>query len=665
MVRRSASILVTVLCATLATSLRAQGFGHRMVPAGGGMTNLPTIIMDGQGNRWVIQRGGWLQNQPINMTPTYSQAAMLMINQNQPNQMNNMAKVVDKTGEIVIEAMPAQNGIAVTRRIWVNKDEGFVRYVDIFANTQPNDQSISVQVQTNFNYGIQQAQSVTDKRSKQSIGMVTTDPNNKFAAEVFGGSGATVNPVINYQQGSNFVQAVYALTIPGGKQTAIMHVHALPATQDAGVQFASNLKASKLMSDLPPDVRKLIVNFGGASAWIGDRELLRGDMLDVIELRTGDRMQGTIKEDAFNLTTSYGAIKLAPDRVLGMFNIGEFRPRQLLVTRDGEMFGGRLDKNTIAMQLSSGQVVNVPLPQIARLGYRKAAGESDDSTFDPPANKPYVLLRGGDRICVKMPPNAIDVLTRYGLLKLKPEQVASIVFQADDQPVHSITLTDGSQFAGLVSADQFQFDLAGGATTQPVTFPTSDIERLIVVPQPPDKSDDNATVQLTNNDQLIGSLNGELKLDTAFDTVTVQASEIKSMQHLKDGGPDLQITLWDQSVLSGQLEESVVQCDLVSGVHITIPIGLLEKYTQPQPKASKDVTERIKQLVTDLNADDWKQRDRAEQQLVSMGSVVISTLKDLRGSQPPEAQQRIESILRQLSTSNSDPKSKHAKPAVE
>jgi hypothetical protein len=44
--------------------------------------------------------------------------------------------------------------------------------------------------------------------------------------------------------------------------------------------------------------------------------------------------------------------------------------------------------------------------------------------------------------------------------------------------------------------------------------------------------------------------------------------------------------------------------------------------------------------------------------------VVISTLKDLRGSQPPEAQQRIEGILRQLSKSD-DTKPVRAKPGGE
>ncbi len=53
----------------------------------------------------------------------------------------------------------------------------------------------------------------------------------------------------------------------------------------------------------------------------------------------------------------------------------------------------------------------------------------------------------------------------------------------------------------------------------------------------------------------------------------------------------------------------------------------------------------IKSLVADLNADDWKQRDRAEGQLTKLGSVVIGTLKQVRPTQPPEAQQRIDQIL--------------------
>ena len=55
--------------------------------------------------------------------------------------------------------------------------------------------------------------------------------------------------------------------------------------------------------------------------------------------------------------------------------------------------------------------------------------------------------------------------------------------------------------------------------------------------------------------------------------------------------------------------------------------------------------DKIKASVAQLNADDWKARDRAEAELTTMGPVVVGVLKQLRPSQPPEAQQRIDQIL--------------------
>ena len=59
---------------------------------------------------------------------------------------------------------------------------------------------------------------------------------------------------------------------------------------------------------------------------------------------------------------------------------------------------------------------------------------------------------------------------------------------------------------------------------------------------------------LSNDDLLVGALVGELKLDTAFDTITLNAPEIKSLTRAKDGGTDVQIELWDQSRVSGNLQ---------------------------------------------------------------------------------------------------------------
>jgi hypothetical protein len=57
------------------------------------------------------------------------------------------------------------------------------------------------------------------------------------------------------------------------------------------------------------------------------------------------------------------------------------------------------------------------------------------------------------------------------------------------------------------------------------------------------------------------------------------------------------------------------------------------------------MVDRVKSIVADLSAEDWKQRERAEAQLLQMGPMVKSVLKQLSGSVPPEAQHRIDSVL--------------------
>ena len=46
-----------------------------------------------------------------------------------------------------------------------------------------------------------------------------------------------------------------------------------------------------------------------------------------------------------------------------------------------------------------------------------------------------------------------------------------------------------------------------------------------------------------------------------------------------------------------------------------------------------------------LNADDWRLRDEAQGKLIAMGPIALGTLKQLRGNQEPEAQQRIDVIV--------------------
>jgi hypothetical protein len=428
-------------------------------------------------------------------------------------------------------------------------------------------------------------------------------------------------------------------SIPGNKEIAIMHVHAVANGIADGQEFVKKLKDTKVFKDVPAAVRKLILNWNAGSSFFGEHEVLRGDMFDVVETRTGDQFRGNLKDKSYKITTFYGAVEVPAERVISVVSIGAVRPRQLLFTIDGDVFGGTLEKDKIALELSDGQTMEVPLAQVSRVGYRKRPGEPDDPAFD----KPFVLMRTGERIAIQAPTQPINVHTRFGPMKLKPEMLTAIVFQNEEHAVHELRMTDGTRLAALVDSAILEVKLAGSEQT--IKFPLTTAARLQFRPEPESAGDEAPQLRLTNDETLMGTLTGKLRLDTGFSLLTLDAEGLKTLARIKESPADVQVVLWDETSFRGQLQEPQVTCVTAGGLEIKIPIALIEEYSQPLPKPSGAMVNKIKELVAQLNADDWNQRQKAQEQLISMGAAVVSVLKEVRAAQPEEAQSRIDQIL--------------------
>ena len=663
--------LVALLLLCLATG--TLGAPPVQAGAAGTFLSLPYTTTDVAGNQWMIYQNGMLQqrgNQPV-----YAQGAMLLINGEALQAASNRVHIDDDTGELVLDNLSAA-GMTVTRRVLIKANDAYVRYIDVIKNATPADQTLDVQLQSRVNFQLIASQTVPDPHNKDRVlAWVGQTQVNRAAVELLNGRSSDNAFSIAAQQDANLVQADLSVKVPAGKEVAVMHVHSTAASADAGMQLVAGWQESKLLKNVRPEIGRILINFNSGISLIGDAQVLRGDLLDVVELRGGDQLKGTLKEPTYTLHTFYGEIQLPADALIGLINIGKYRPRQLLVSGDGQVFGGQLAKETISLELSSGQLTQIPLSQIARIGYRRRPGESADTaadqTAEQSADQSIVLLRTGDRMAVLPPEGTIDFLTRYGLLKLDPKAIGAIAFQSDDNAVHTAYLTDGSHFAGLVASEEFKMKLRGtrpaqvegadngAATTQPlaseqtITIPAAALFRWQLSCKTAEPGDDSPALRLANGDLFVGSLAGELKLDTLFDTITINAGEIHSLTHTPDAGSDVQIELWDQTRLSGSLRDEKLTCALSSGQAVNVPVALIESYSQPQPQPSDGMVQQIKLVVANLSADDWKQRDQAQNQLTAMGPMIAVVLKQLLPSQPPEAQQRLEAVLKQFADKKS------------
>ena len=602
--------------------------------------NLPYLQPDKDGNQWMVHFYGYLQQQG-NM-PVYSSTGVLTLNGNSTTgrMPQRSAKIDGKTGELVLENLPVGT-FSVTRRFLFNKDDGYVRIIDIIKNSQNRDQQVQMALNANSNYGVQSGQTLPDpkKKSQNYAWIGQTQANNRAMVEIFNGQNAKTPLSIDYQPGNSQVVANLSTTIPAGKEIAIMHLHATANSAAEGQEFVKKFKESKAMKDILPNVRKMIINFSGGSTYYGDYEMLRGELFDIVEMRSGDQFRGNLKDAAYKIATFYGPVTIPADKVLSLISIGSVRSRQLLFTTDGDVIGGTLEKNKIALEMSDGQLMEIPLAQISRVGYRKRTGEVEDPVYD----KPYVLMRTGERIAIQMPTEPIMVHTRFGPMKLLPDTLTAIVFQNEENPVHEIHMNDGTRLAGLVDSVTLEAKLA--SSDQTIRFPLTSAARLQLKPQADEGDEPTAQLKLANEEVLVGSLVGKLRLDTGFSLLTLDADGIKSLAKIKESPADVQATLWDETSFRGQLQDPEITCVTRGGLEVKVPIALLEEYDQPSPKPSGAMVARIKELITALNADDWKDRQKAQDKLVGMGSIAAGVLKELRPTQPEEAQSRIDQIL--------------------
>jgi hypothetical protein len=625
------------------------------------------------GNNWDVQQDGRIGDGGSNI---YDGGGKLFVGSDNTQWVSPQQQAgFDPASNEVVLAAAQIDGLTITRRISVNARQNWCRWIEVLEN--PGAAAIHTQVHVNFSLGGQIANSrdlLDDKKSHKNVGVATFDGNHSLVM-IGAGRGARVIPHIAYQQNTDQVDFTWEVDVPAKQKVAIVHVQVARPNFNEATAFWDSMKDKDLSADMPADLGRVVLNFPHAEKLVNDLEVLRGGLLDVVELRGGDQWRGTLKDANYKLDTFCGPLELPADQVVSMMTVGSFRPFQLFVTAEGEVFGGTLQSDSIKLQLTSGQITSIPLHSVTRLGYRKRSGEPDEWRFD----RPTAFLRDGQRIGVQMPGEAIAVSTVYGPLLLKPESIAALVFQGDDQPVHQVVLADGSRFCGVVTRESFDLKIrnpvatavmspgsstghgtrVAAAVSRTVAFPTQALARLQLGASPEEAGDQTPTLTVTNGDRLIGALAGTLELQTGFDTIRINGAEVRALSHAQPddvptgatgaGAPspaEVQVTLWDDATLSGQLKGDVVVFTLKSGVIMKVPAALIEQYTQPEPQPSQELLDRIKSIVAELADPDWKHRDRAADQLRSLGPAVGSVLKKLKVSQSPEAQKQIDSILK-------------------
>ena len=484
-----------------------------------------------------------------------------------------------------IEIGPWRRGsVNVYRRIYVDKKIGYCRWIDIFENTSSSAQTLSLRyhssmgISTRKTYTTSGGTNVTDK----DWGIVTGYTSSSYAAvaHVFATKKSKVRPRFQWNRSSSTVYYHHTLKVPAKKTVALCLIEVQRRPFSAAQQFLKGFKVERELKKIPPALRRIIINMGGAMLTLGSLELPRNEKLDLVVQRgehEGNELLGTILNDSYAIETLYGKVMLGADRVVGLQVPAGAGDRIRLGLADGQVIVGKLLSSPIKFKLANGNEMTLAVDKIDTAAYRISPSRPEEIAF----RKPMVVLRNGQQLFFKQSDADWSFHTEYGEVKLNPGDLRVLILDTPDGGLHRAVFGNNSILSGLLTTENLELTLDLG--------PKLVIRRYLVhqfaFPVGDYKGPDLAEMQLRNEDVLAGRIADDtLKIDTGVEQVSVGRDDIAQIT-IPEEAPvgRIRVRLHNGSVVEGRLLGRTISFQITPGLKLPVYVGHIVEVTCPKP----------------------------------------------------------------------------------
>jgi hypothetical protein len=360
---------------------------------------------------------------------------------------------------------------------------------------------------------------------------------------------------------------------------------------------------------------------------------------DRIAFADGQVLTGTIENERFELTTSFGKLDLRAGAVVGLARAKE-DDRVWIVLDDGQVVAGALAEKTIRLKLSTGATLSIPLSSIQQCGWRSGGAS-------PPATQPaqIIELRSGERLRLTSLREKMQLHTPYGRLDLSPDTLVRLTL-ARTASRHRAELVNGTIVTGELLPEKLTGNLALGLEAAVERRQVLRLTGLATRGTPSTQ----AVLTTRGGDRLIGQVAVErLTVRTAYGEAPVPPESMPSFIFDPAEAGKVAATQWDNNVLKGTLAEKEVPFELsAGGARLAVPAEQIVAITRDVVVPPPDAVKRIERLIALLGADAFAERERAQSELEAMGPRIVPVLRRYRNAADPEVAQRVEQILKKL-----------------
>ena len=630
-----------------------------------------STLRDSQGFEWDIEQTG-----AVNSHNSSSLNSTMKMNIIGSRFYSNMSKMTPDRSLYVLNSNRYQRQqMTVTRRIYLDRKNCFLRYADVIQNTGTQVKTVAVEYQIGL---YNNCESFIDRKGKVFTSGQASD--KLYALACIRGQGSNTPGVLLYFgkivkgvtrnisiQNKSSLTPTHSITIPPGEKKVIVtglaqrHLKSIPSKKELQ-KLLSPFNKTNFLKNIPKDLRKHIVagkRSGGVDYGIASIEDLLGEergISDIMAIGDETKLRGVGSCVEFTVKNRFGTSTVPFLDIAAILGGKKFGDQAAVYLRDGQVLRGKAGGKDLRFQMNCGLNMDLKVKDIDRL---LTHVEQNDGV--PPANAwMYLELFSNDRLAIRksdMPP--LKILTSWGSREVPFDMVASIYFEAEDTVAYRVALKDGSRFIGMLGNESLKFNTLMFGIQE---FKTYEIKSLIQVTRNTKNRSEPAPkshIVLAGDTIFVGQIDlPSLEFNVVNETVPIPPNQIRLLEYqgfeddpaLSDSSR-FKAELWGGDVVDGTLMLKYIPLRNAEWTSL-VPVSDILSVSVAQPTASPKLRSRISELIRMLGDVHWKKREQASKQLEELGVMAKGQLADtLLHTKDEEMRERVQVLIDKIPSS--------------
>ena len=185
-------------------------------------------------------------------------------------------------------------------------------------------------------------------------------------------------------------------------------------------------------------------------------EFQRSAKEDILFLKNGDKLTGTVLNPSLEIRTSYANLSF-DTRLIAGITLGAGAYMERIYTVNQNLFSGFISDPVIEFKLSSGSEITIRKEKIATIIFRVREKELRGI----PRND-VLFLTNGDIFTGKVTDKTLQVKTTYTDITIKVDNIRHIGFIAGENMLTRIILNNNDQVQGILQNDDINIELDTG-----------------------------------------------------------------------------------------------------------------------------------------------------------------------------------------------------------